>query len=73
MKSICRALFSPLEYKTQCLDVNIHFAIRSGGYPLPTKNSISLKESLSAVGFFPEKLLNVSGPGSDSIEDISVK
>ena len=52
MKSICLGLFSPLECKAQCRDVNIHFAISSGGYPLPMKNSISLKESLSPVGFF---------------------
>ena len=74
-KSICLALFFLLwcVSDAQCCEVNIHFAMTSGEQPLPMKNNKSLKVSLSPVGFFPEKLLYVGGPGLDGIKDVSVK
>ena len=56
MKSICLALFSPLQLvcDAQCCEVKIHFAITYGERPLPMKNIKSLKVSFSTLGFFHE-------------------
>ena len=61
MNSSCLAPFTPFSRVAQCWEVRIHLEITSGEHPLPIKKRISLKVSLSPVGFFQNSCCMLMG------------